>query len=243
MLARIRVGRVATSAVAIAAATVVLTATPAFAIGFYSIGATTGSTYQLQSNQNQNLIAGRSTDDELFQMSVDLSGRAHLPFQPKLYGFPFKSFFISSNGNIQFGGNPSTMTAAFTNDCLPSATFSRPALMPFWDDLFFDSNDLAHFFREGIYVKKGGTAPHRFVMISWQGHEFSDAGAFVLVQVRFNEGSSNPVVTYGANGGASATIGVQRAGGAAADSFTQFSCNPGSNNIVSGERLHFVYNA
>ena len=97
MLARIRVGTVTTSAVAIAAATVMLTATPAFAIGFYSIGATTGSTYQLQSNQNQNLIAGRSTDDELFQMSVDLSGRAHLPFQPKLYGFPFKSFFISSN--------------------------------------------------------------------------------------------------------------------------------------------------
>jgi hypothetical protein len=226
-------------AVAAAAAIVVLGATPALAIGNSSIAGSTGNTYAIQSNQSKNLVVG-AVDDQLYHLGTGLTGINHLPFALHLYGSTYKNIFVSSNGNIQFGGNSSIMSAAFSNNCLPSSSFTAPTAMAFWDDLFFDSNDLGHFFREGIYVTSGGTAPHRKFTVSWQGHRLADSGAFVLAQARFFEGSNNYNVTYGASGGFDATIGVQSAAGGT-QHFTQFSCNPGFNNISSGERLSFIY--
>ena len=53
-----------------------------------------------------------------------------LPFTYRLYGDPFTTIRVSSNGNVQFD----TTDAEYANVCLPYPGFSY-ALMPLWDDL------------------------------------------------------------------------------------------------------------
>jgi hypothetical protein len=151
-------------------------------VGRYQISANGGATFPLLTGNN--LVSG-VVDDQIFYLSTTSSGRFRLPFTIRAWNRGFQKIGISSNGNVQLGVNPVSPqgTTAFTNDCLPSATFAKAAILPFWDDLFFDSNDTSHFFTEGIFTKTTGAAPHRRFAVNWQGHRFSDAGAIVLARV------------------------------------------------------------
>jgi len=211
-------------------------ATPASArsTGHYSISATGGATFSLLNSGN--LVNG-TADDVLFHLSRSGTGLQHLPFPIKAWGASFKRIAISTNGNVQLGAGSAGGNATFSNDCLPTAQFANPVVAPFWDDLFFDSNDTSHGFTEGVFVKTKGNAPHRKFIVSWQGHLFNDSGALVQAQVIFKEGSQTFNMIYGLSGGGSATIGTQHG-----NRFAQWSCNSGSaTTVVSGQRLTFLH--
>jgi hypothetical protein len=226
---------------ALALSAVAATAAPP-PVGHYTISATGGATFPLLTARN--LVNG-TVDDQVFYLSTTGSGLFRLPFPLKFYNRTFQKIAISSNGNVQFGVSPTgpTATTEFNNDCLPSATFLKAAALPFWDDLFFDSNDTSHGFMEGIFLKTTGSAPHRTFAVNWQGHRFSDSGALVLARAVFKEGSQTVAFVYGLNGGFSATIGVQAPNQL---SSTQWSCETGTGpapgtQVVSGQRLTFLH--
>jgi hypothetical protein len=221
-----------------AALLVLVTAAPAQAItpGRYTISASGGATFSLITSNN--LVHG-SADDVLFYLSTTGSGLTRLPFALHLYNQTYTNIAISTNGNVQPGVTSGGGTAAFTNNCLPSTTFGRPAVLPYWDDLFFDSNDTSHGFMEGVFLKTSGSAPHRKFTVSWQGHELGGGGRLVQAQAIFSEGSQTVTYRYGLNGGASATVGIQSKQQLSA---TQWTCNSGSTSAVtSGMRLTFLH--
>jgi hypothetical protein len=235
--------RVAT-AFTVAVAAVILTATQASAVttGHYNFAASGGASFAFLTSNN--LVSGQA-DDALYYLTTTGSGVHRLPFALHLYNQTYKNIAISTNGNVQPGVISPGGTTAFTNTCLPSATFGKPAVLPFWDDLFFDSTDTSHGFMEGVFVRTSGSAPHRKFLISWQGHFFSASSALVEAQVVFNEGSQTVQYIYGLSGsstnpesgGSSATIGIQSKQQL---SSTQWSCNT-ANAVFSGLKLTGVH--
>src|SRR5690348_7097627 len=165
----------------VAAVVVVLTATQADAAttGHYNFAAQGGQSFTFLTSNN--LVPPNTTaDDVLYYLSTTGSGIHRLPFPLHLYNQVYQNIAVSTNGNVQPGQVSPGGTAAFSNTCLPSATFGKPAVLPFWDDLFFDSGDTSHGFMEGVFVRTSGSAPHRRFLISWQGHFFNAASALVL---------------------------------------------------------------
>jgi hypothetical protein len=223
--------------VGVAVAVLVLfTAGPASAVspGSYTIASTTGAAFtQLSSG---NLVSGIA-DDVLYPLSTTGTGLHRLPFALHLYNQSYTNAVVSSNGNIQPGVTSGNST--FSNDCLPTSAFlGRPSVLPFWDDLYFDSNDTSHGFTEGVFVRTSGSAPHRKFLVSWQGHLFGDTGSLVMAQVTFTEGSQNLTYVYGRNGGGSATVGIQSKQQL---SWTQRTCNAGGTPLVSGQKLTLTH--
>ena len=60
----------------------------------------------------------------------DCTTTVSLPFPVYIYGVPYTSVNVDSNGTLQF----TTNAAVFTNVCLPGAGHGR-AFFPYWDDL------------------------------------------------------------------------------------------------------------
>src|SRR5262249_49910138 len=84
-----------------------------------------------------------------------------LPFNYSLYGVSYSSVNVSVNGNLQFSSN----SGAFTNTCLPTASFSN-AILAYWDGL--DTTiGITNTFAPGIYTSTTGTAPNRVFNIEW----------------------------------------------------------------------------
>jgi hypothetical protein len=231
-------------------AVVVLTATQASAVspGHYTIGHSSGASFQFLTSGN--LVPPNTTaDDDLYYLSTTGSGIHRLPFALHLYNQTYQNAAISTNGNVQPGVPSGGGTSAFSNNCLPTTTFGRPAVLPFWDDLFFDSGDTSHGFMEGVFVKTSGSAPHRKFVVSWQGHHFNDASGTVLAQAIFQEGSQTVNYVYlignasnAFSAGSSATIGIQSKQQL---SSTQWSCgtdsSPHPNAISSGLKLTLTH--
>lgn len=224
-----------------ALALLALPASAAAAPGNYAIKSGSGATFSLLTSPAHNLVNG-AADDVLYYLSTTAPpGLLHLPFPIKAYDGTYRRIAISTNGNIQLGVSSPGGTTAYANNCLTSATFPTTAtIMPYWDDLAFDSNNTANGFTEGVFKQTLGTAPHREMIISWQGHQFttSSGNNLVFAQVIFNEGSQNFSFVYGLDGGASATVGVQ-AGQQLAS--TQWTCNTGTTAVTSGQRLVFAH--
>lgn len=213
----------------------VFTAGPASAVspGFYTIASTNGATFsQLASG---NLVSGVA-DDVIYHLSTTGTGVHRLPFSLHLYNQTYVNLAVSTNGNVQPG--TTVGNSAFSNNCLPSTTFGQPVIMPFWDDLYFDSTDTSHGFTEGVFVRTSGTAPHRKFLVSWQGHRFNDAGTLVMAQVIFQEGLQTVIFVYGRNGGDSATIGIQSKQQL---SSTQYTCNSGAPAVAAGQKLTLLH--
>ena len=143
-----------------------------------------------------------------------------LPFNVRILGTEYGRIAISTNGWIEFL-SPCTICLPYTppanhyvNEALPTAKFSRPTFMPFWDDL------------DGpVYYEEVGTAPNRVVKVAWQTSLHSNvAGTDLTFFVQIHEGSDVIEVYYaqlegaGADG-AGATIGFQGAGGAGSKAY------------------------
>lgn len=204
-------------------------------LGNYTINAGSGATFSLLTAHN--LVSG-AADDALYYLSTTAPGLQGLPFPIKAYNHTYRNIAVSTNGNVQLGVVSPGGTTAYNNNCLPTATFPTATIMPYWDDLAFDSNDTTHGFTEGVFRQTLGKAPHRRFIISWQGHEFSinNSNPLVFAEVIFREGSQNFTFVYGLNEGATATIGVQSA---QQQTSAQWTCN--STAVTSGQSLTFVH--
>ena len=148
-----------------------------------------------------------------------------LPFPYQLYDQTFTGVNISSNGNLQFVSNSTSLS----NTCpLPTTTLSYP-IMPHWDDLRTDQVGAGCAGYPGatcgVFISTTGTAPNRIFNIEWRAVYFANSSADQAnFEVRLHEGQDRFDIVYGevAQGGSSATVGVQKDTGS---QFTQFECN------------------
>jgi hypothetical protein len=168
---------------------------------------------------NVDLFPG-GADDSVTQVA--------LPFPVYLYGKKYTTFWVSSNGNIQFAGPGET---TFTNEPLPSSLLSpKGAVAPYWDDLVVNGSGSG----TGVFSRH---YKNDFI-VSWRGYEYGNAANTVRVEVIFFKSSRNIEFNYidvNPDGGSSATIGVQKTGSGA---FNEWSYNS-AGAVYSGESLLF----
>lgn len=156
-----------------------------------------------------------------------------LPFTYNLYGVSFTSANVGANGNLQF----SSSNTAFTNTCLPTATFNY-TIFPYWDDLSTDGAT-----GEGIFTSVTGSSPNRVFNIEWRacirGSSSVCSAIDTNFEVKLYEAQDKFDLVYGAmlQNGSGATVGVQRGTGM---SFSQYSCNVVV--LSSGLQLEFQPN-
>ena len=154
-----------------------------------------------------------------------------LPFPITFYGGSFSTGNASSNGNFQFAAATST---AFTNACLPTATFGGATIFPFWDDQRTDVVAGA-----GIFTATTGVTPARTFVIEWRTYYFTGtapAAPTLNYEIIFYEGQSFFDIVYNsvAVDNCSATIGIQ-ANGTAGSPFAQFACNTAGGATCPGQ--------
>ena len=221
---------------AVAAATVLLTATQASAAtpGFYFLHPATPAAFQVL--RTGNLVHG-SVDDALFGLTTSGSGPARLPFPLRVYDRTYRTAVVSSNGVVELGVTPAGATADPADECLPSRDFGRAAVLPYWDDLLFVHGRTVAGAPEGVFLRTAGTAPHRTFLVSWQGQEKAPGTPAVLAQVLFREGSPTITFGYGLPGGGSATVGVQSERQLTT---TQLNCNAGTTIVQPATSMTFV---
>ncbi len=203
-------------AIAVAVAATIVTPTAALASGSYTVQQSTGT-----------LTPGTTN---LHLWCDDCHATVSTPFPVQFYGSSYSTIGISSNGNIQFGAG--TPFDGYFNGCLPSADFTEPVLMPYWDDLVTMPKADGY----GIFTKASGTAPNRQFLVEWKAAFFS-GGSILDFEVVFSESSPTINVIYGSGAwGQAATVGVQES---ATGASTQFACNgPG---VATGKQLNFAF--
>src|SRR5207249_766348 len=105
-----------------------------------------------------------------------------LPFTYYLYGQPYTSAILGSNGTMAFTSNSNN----FGNVCLPRTTFSN-AIFPHWDDL--DTRAIVDP-GLGIYTSVSGSAPDRIFNVEWRACRYAGGvcGGDVNVEIQLYEG-------------------------------------------------------
>lgn len=153
-----------------------------------------------------------------------------LPFRFPLYGQDQDRIVVSTNGFARFGAT----STEWANGPIPSAGPPNLAIYPMWDDLVVDE-------AQGGRVLAGQTGDGRFA-IEWQGVSFRDApwarATFQIVLHR--DGDIELQYRHGIGAlarGASATAGVESAGGATAlqYSFNETALVPGLRVVLHPE--------
>lgn len=187
--------------------------------GNYIVSQTTGAS-MVPGTQN----TGSNCDDCMTTIA--------LPFTYNLYDQAFTSAQVSSNGQLDFQSPDGT----YANSCLPDTAASY-AIFVHWDDLN-TVNVLAGCPPGGcgIFTAVQGTAPNRTFVIEWRAIYFG-FGTYLNFEVILYEGQSRFDIICGTvpNGGASATVGVQKGTGQAV---TQVECNT-AGSLADGLRLAF----
>ncbi len=148
----------------------------------------------------------------------DVVTSVNLPFAFSLYGTPYNSANISSNGNLQF----TTQSTLYTNTCLPAVVLG-PSIIPFWEDLNTSSTGSCTPGPCGVYTSISGSQPNRIFNIEWRAYYFP-SGCCANFEIRLYEAAPSHFdviigTITGTNDGA--TIGVQDGAGG----FTQYICN------------------
>jgi hypothetical protein len=156
-----------------------------------------------------------------------------LPFPVIIYGVPFATANVCSNGNLQFVVWDN-YAGDYFNECLPFGLVSDPTILAYWDDLV--TTDAAQ--GMGVFTSTTGTAPQRVFNIEWRARHFSNpvGPPNYNFEIRLFEDNSRFQIVFGetVDSGASATIGVQDGSG----TMTEFECNTGGAN--AGVVLSFV---
>ena len=142
-----------------------------------------------------------------------------LPFTVNFYGVEYGSVSIGSNGNIYFENNWSD----FINYCIPAETgYVNTYIAPLWTDL--DPS-----WGGQIYFEMQGVEPERKLIIQYDNVPHYDVGGMVSFEVILHENSDDILMQYldvdfgdpFYNGGATATVGLQRDAGYG----QQYSCS------------------
>lgn len=155
--------------------------------------------------------------DGQFQSAADWGGDADdgeanvtMPFDFTLYDTQSANLRLGTNGGILFGAT--TGGLAFTNADIPANTPAL-AILPFWDDLNFESLVPANM---AVYYKTVGTSPNRRFIVQWHEAPHYNAVGNVTFQAVLYETSNNINFVYNDidfgnaafNRGISATIGL-----------------------------------
>src|SRR5207253_3066564 len=104
-----------------------------------------------------------------------------LPFTYTLYGQPFASANVSSNGNVQF----SSGAIDSSNLCLPYSSFNY-AILPHWDDL---TTAVTGSVPSGIYTSVSGVTPNRIFNLEWRA-VYVGSITSINFEVRLYEGQN-----------------------------------------------------
>lgn len=131
-----------------------------------------------------------------------------LPFTFTLYGKPYGSAYVSTNGFLNFQGSDATAA----NTSLPSLNWPNSAIYPFWDDLSVDAS-------ASVRTQTIGTSPNRQFVIEWRNvHVSGDASRRMDFEVILFE-NNQIVIQYrniandGREQGDSATMGIESSTG------------------------------
>jgi len=189
--------------------------------------------YRVQTTApNYRIITGTSLN-----LGDNTTASISAPFPVLFGGSSFNQLIVSSNGTLSF----TTHFSSRENNPLPTtginpfaiSTAGIDALVaPFWDDLYPVSGT-----DQNVFWAVTGTTPSRELVVEWRDVRHGSCNtdtSSAKFQVVFFEGSSNILFNYldttfgsncrSANGGGSATVGVQ----IAQDVGTQFSYNNAS---------------
>lgn len=215
-----RASSVVLAVVALVATIIVSAAVPASAAsGYYTIAKSNGTF----------LGAGNN----LWRSGVDDAvKRVTFPFVVKIFNTRRTDVWVSSNGNLQFGPNPSSV---YTNGCLPDGRLSGPAIAVYYDDILIRDNASSG---DGVFTKTYGSSPNRKFVIVWRGVEFSDPNQPVRVEIIFYEGRTYFDAIYAAGQAELATIGIQNY---YLTISSQFTCNSGSPALSTNDQLRFAW--
>jgi len=170
------------------------------------------------------LVAGSQADDAAVAITLPAG------WTSSVYGIAVTSLSASTNGNMKVNA---AATTAFTNAALPASAFgATPNLFPYWDDLIMTGANVTN---GGIYTNTVGAAPNRQFYVEWRAQHFSETVNGPITTnfaIMLTEGSDVVRYIYASTGigaqagGASATVGIQKAG--TGTDFTQFSFNTAS---------------
>ncbi len=182
-------------------------------------------------------ISGTGTALGIAADDVELN--VNIGFNFNFFGTDYSQFWVSDNGVLNFEDN-ADMT--YNNVSMSSGTElnNRPAIAPFWDDLYPLSGG-------DIYTELNGVIGSRTLTVEWHNmHHYSDRnGDGSTFQMILYEGSNNIEFRYldldfdsstNYDYGKSATIGIQDGSGVG----MEYSFN--SESLTDGHSLLFVQN-
>ncbi|CAF2168096.1 unnamed protein product [Rotaria magnacalcarata] len=153
----------------------------------------------------------------------------NMPFNITLYNYSTPRVNLTTNGIICLDG----CSTKYTNEPLPSSDFNSPTAFGFWDDL-----KIYQSYNHAIYYAERGVAPYRRMIFEFYEGHYSEKSRYYRFQIIFYENVPN-IVRYVyfhiSDGGASATIGVQKS---ATGPYTTYSVN-NSNAVKNGTSLIF----
>ncbi|CAF4396274.1 unnamed protein product [Rotaria socialis] len=162
-----------------------------------------------------------NTDDQFVSLNM--------PFKITLYNYSTPMVNLTSNGIICLG----VCSAKYTNEHLPSSDFNSPTAFGFWDDL-----KIYQSYNHAVYYAERGVAPYRRMIFEFYEGHYSENSRYYRFQIIFYENVPN-IVRYVyfhiSDGGASATIGVQKS---AMGPYTTYSMNT-PNAVKNGTSLIF----
>jgi hypothetical protein len=111
-----------------------------------------------------NPVGGFDANDEGVTAALDL------PFPFKLYGAPQTKFWITTNGQLGFGGTPGGSAFGQVQCPLADARFTTPMLFAYSADLVNRMDPGA-----GVCYSATGTAPNRRFVVTWKDSFFFEA--------------------------------------------------------------------
>lgn len=151
-------------------------------------------------------------------------------FKFNFNGSNYTSVTVLTNGSLQFGADTG-FYRTFTNTTLPAGTPTSSAscagtsttnvLMAYWTDLNPSQSGSGN-----VTWQQKGSAPNRYVVVSWNGvYQYSTSTPYAFQVILYENGDFK--YQYGNNNstGSNATIGVQ----ISASDYTQYSYNSGYN--------------
>ena len=164
-------------------------------------------------------------------------------FKFKFAGTDYTSVRVLTNGGLQFGTD-NGFFRTYTNTALPAGTpgtqsgctsaATTNVILAYWTDL-----DPSRAGSGGVTWEQKGTAPNRYVVVSWNGvYQYNTSTPYTFQIILFENGEFKFQYGNANASGSNATIGVQ----VSSTDTTQYSYNSGYNANGSAIRW-FVPNA
>ena len=184
-------------------------------------------------------ISGTGTQVITADIDDGVSAAVGIGFTFPMFGTNYSSLYLNSNGLVTFASSTST----YSNVDFGVTTLSPnvDAIATFWDDWVTTV---------GVYTQTTGSPGQRIFTAQWNVKAISSPGANTAVfQLQLFEASSDILIicqdvttdassgSSGASNGASASIGIRKAGAPSNGRFLMYSYN--SATVTSGTKIRF----